>query len=480
MSARASNTVAALVAAAVVFATTSAAAGTSTVKLDLSTPEAIDAYLVSKGIDPAKVVKQIGLKNYAGPTSGCPGLGWNCTTAAQVAQIALAGGENRAECTDDALSVTLTSQTCVIVQSAETNHAACREHLNTEPDAEQHCMITQSGQRNSAFVKQVINQSNGPTQRAVQTADVTQSDEGTFNHSQIHQLVMQSTRVGSTQAQDAHQVADVTQTATGSGHNDSHVHQAQKQYESGAATMQTQNAAGLPSGVVDCAFGPRSPSTPNSCAHVEQAADDGKNVSHLHQLSDQDIRSTLVTDIKQGTLTGGNDGQVPQVVSGSGSSRNHAWQKKRQDFRAPPTSTYFQSDPTGCCGLSQVGGYGNREDINQESTQSASGGSGSQVAMLTGSSNTEGSCVITHKARNNEASTSFSASEEPCPALVVETDCASGEVLEGGEGFCTSEEVAPPEDDILLLTTWFFTTPTYGREIEPLDVLAEPSSYTGT
>lgn len=464
---------------AIVLLTAGAAGGAAaTAKLDLSTSAAVDAYLLSQGVNPATVVKQIGLKNYAGPASGCPGAGWNCTTATQVAQIASAGGENRASCTGVMPTVTESSQSCLIMQSAPTNHAECKQRLTSEPDAEQHCTITQSGTQNSALVDQTIDQSANSTQRAIQTASVTQSDEKGHNDAQVHQTVQQSSRTGTSQVQDAHQVANVVQDATGAGKNDSHVHQAQKQSAVGGAT-QSQNAAGLPSTIPDCAFGPRSPSAPNACAYVNQTTVDGLNNSHLHQFGDQDAQSTVVATQTQGTPTGGNDGQVEQQVTfpGTGSSANHAVQKKRQRVSAPALSNQTQYDPTGCCGISQTGGTNNSENIDQEAVQSASESVfGYQVATLTGSSNTTGSCDIRHHVRNNDASTSFSAGEEPCPELIVETDCANNAAAEG-EGFCNSE-VVPPESELEF--TLFATSPTGGAEIPPLDVLAEPSSYTGS
>ena len=462
---------------ALVLLTAGAAGGAAaTMKLDLSTPAAVDAYLLSQGVNPSTVVKQVGLRNYAGPASGCPGVGWNCTTATQVAQIASAGGENRASCTGVVPTVTPSSQSCLIVQGAPTNRAECKQRLSSEPDAEQHCVITQSGTQNSALVDQTINQGATSTQRAIQTASVTQSDEKGHNDAQVHQTVQQSSRTGTSQVQDAHQVADVVQDATGAGKNDSHVHQAQKQSAVGGTT-QSQNMAGLPSALADCAFSPGSPSAPNACAYVNQTTVDGLNKSHLHQFGDQDARSSLVSTQTQGTPTGGNDGQVEQQVTGTGSSANHAVQKKRQRASAAPLSSQTQYDPTGCCGISQTGGTNNSENIDQEAVQSASeSGLAYQVATLTGSSNTTGSCDIRHHARNNDASTNFSADEEPCPELIIETQCANSVAAEG-EGFCSSETLPPPSESLFTL---FATTPTRGAEIPPLDVLAEPSSYTGS
>src|SRR4051812_31896533 len=77
------------------------------------------------GADPATVVKQVGLLNYAGPN--CPGIGWNCTTATNVVQVASAGGQNRFECAPaDALLTDEDTNICVIDQSGDSNKARCK------------------------------------------------------------------------------------------------------------------------------------------------------------------------------------------------------------------------------------------------------------------------------------------------------------------------------------------------------------------
>src|SRR5215216_984305 len=68
------------------------------------------------------LVKQVGPRNYAGPN--CPGKAWNCTTSGRVLQIATAGGQNVAVCTD---------ATCTINQNEASNQAACIQRTNTTP-----------------------------------------------------------------------------------------------------------------------------------------------------------------------------------------------------------------------------------------------------------------------------------------------------------------------------------------------------------
>jgi hypothetical protein len=105
-----SGAIALLAVAALLGSAGAATATSSKPVIDISTPTAVDSYLVSKGIDPASVVKQVGLNNYAGPN--CPGDGWNCTTATRVAQIAAPGGQNVDECTES----TFVEGDCVIMQ----------------------------------------------------------------------------------------------------------------------------------------------------------------------------------------------------------------------------------------------------------------------------------------------------------------------------------------------------------------------------
>src|SRR5213592_2654559 len=69
------------------------------------------------GVDPATAVRQVGLLNYAGPN--CPGIGWNCTTATNVVQVASAGGQNRFECDPAGLLTDEGTNTCVIVQTGD-------------------------------------------------------------------------------------------------------------------------------------------------------------------------------------------------------------------------------------------------------------------------------------------------------------------------------------------------------------------------
>src|SRR5205085_6981359 len=110
------------------------------------------------------VVRQVGLRNYAGPN--CPGKGWNCTTTPRVLQVATAGGTNNAVCTN--------STTCSFNQSGSSNTARCSQSSSVA-SVMQTCTILQTGAANYAFVNQNISESLGSSQAGTQTATVNQS-----------------------------------------------------------------------------------------------------------------------------------------------------------------------------------------------------------------------------------------------------------------------------------------------------------------
>jgi hypothetical protein len=132
------------------------------------------------------VVRQVGLRNYAGPN--CPGKGWNCTTSTRVLQVASAGGSNTVNCS---------APTCNITQTGSgTNTARCAQS-SIFPTATQICNISQSGATNYAFVNQSISQSvpaspAGTTQTGTQTVTVTQGPASVLNQVQVQQNANQS------------------------------------------------------------------------------------------------------------------------------------------------------------------------------------------------------------------------------------------------------------------------------------------------
>jgi hypothetical protein len=472
---------------ALALAVTTAGAGTAATTgqgLDLSTTEAIDAYLVSIGIDPATVVRQDGPLNYAGPS--CPGPDWNCTTATTVVQVSQVGGQNAFVCEPEGTG-SEEPDTCVVVQPGPggTNRAECRLESSEEPIASQTCTITQTGDRNFATVRMLIDQSVGPTQDARQNAVVTQTATEK-NELHLDQTVKQSSSavsVAGEQMQDAFQVAEVVQTTTGTVGNYSHVHQVQDQDLRGAATLQQQNTADVPNAVFDCAV--VKAANPNQCADVEQKGDSGLNNSQLHQTIAERATSTEESTVTQGRLDGGIEGRVHQEIDGlDGRSVNHAHESVTQRAFVPDDSPFpvQQTDP-GCCGVgSQVEGTNNVEQITLSTTQSSQP-EGFQTAFLVGSSNTpNGGCSIKLHGRTNSDADSFTFSDrDGCFEPGLAMTCTSAPV--GGDDVITTQqstgECTDPDDSELefdQLISPFATAPTFGLPIEMPD-FGEPSDF---
>jgi hypothetical protein len=471
---------------ALALAVTTAGAGTAATTgqgLDLSTTEAIDAYLVSIGIDPATVVRQDGPLNYAGPS--CPGPDWNCTTATTVVQVSQVGGQNAFVCEPDG---TGSGDTCLVVQPGPggTNRAECRLESDTEPIASQTCTITQTGTRNHATVRMLIDQSVGPTQDARQNAVVTQN-ASEKNELHLYQTVKQSssTTTGTGgQMQDAHQVAEVVQTTNGTVGNYSHVHQVQDQDLRGAAMLQQQNIGVSPLG--DCTDAKPTNLNPNQCVDVSQTGDGGLNNSQLHQTIAERATSTVESAVMQGRIDGGIEGGVHQVIDGlDGRSVNHAHESVAQRAFVPDGSTLpVQLTDPGCCGVgSQFGGMDNVEQINLATAQSSQP-EGFQEAVLQGSSNTPaGGCSIKLHGRTNSDADSFTFSDRDGCFVTVTMTCESVPAEDGGDDVITTQESTgecTDPDDIVLesdqLLSLSATAPTFGLPIEMPSFL-EPSDF---
>jgi hypothetical protein len=479
-----------------------ASGGTPAKQLDLSSPAAVDAYLRSLGVDPATVVKQVGLHNYAGPS--CPGAGWNCTTSTRVVQLSHNDGghqdegENEFSCEPSSAQVfpTEDADTCFIMQSGRNNHARCKESDKTTPLSRETCNVTQSGRKNFVEIHQDITQSAGPVQTAQQIAKVTQNAIE-MNVSQIHQSITQKTWSTPSQRQDGFQTADVDQVASES-QNYSHVHQAMDQSESGAATMQEQNTTPA-NAEFNC--GGEKPLNPNQCANITQDATPGGgiNASHIHQRIGERQTSTALTTPSQveGRINGGQEGDVHQEnPTGVGHNLNFPDQDLRQ-LQSSPGGAASQTQVTdpGCCGAgTQIGGAVTREFIRQATTQSADEPTASQFSSLfgqthqfsgppepeftattTATSTPSNSCSIHQHGRNNVDGDTFTASgnsQAECASLVLATECSTA------EGCNSPPPPPPPCDPYCVEALRSPLAPTSGLAITMPDYLAEPATYS--
>jgi hypothetical protein len=400
---------AALAALAAVLALAGAAgAGPAPARVDLSTDAAVRAYLTSIGVNSATTVIQRGLNNYAGPN--CPGLGWNCTTAASVVQVATGPGINIYEGNPEFFAngpppfpvpdsfVTASSpigETCVAVQETGSghNHARCFQRSTSNP-ATLSFTFTQENVEGDNFIQvhQQIRQREGAEQTAHEDVEITQTTFSGNNHlhviSQIHQT---SQTEESLQEQDGTFNAVLTQNS-GTGNNVGTLRQ---------DLIQDGKASGLPETV-------------------------------QHQIADQ---KGLVDQFATGPasiLSNGDD---------QGFSQFHAHQSKSQSLTGP--GLQMQDDPGSCCGAGTQTGDEQQTfmKILQESDQHASQGEAEQDLTLLGSCNSDGSCEITHHARND--ADSITAREEGTGPTFLTTRCQSTE-FGGGEGSGVCED--PSED----------------------------------
>jgi len=382
----------------------------------------------------AAIVRQVGLRNYAG--SNCPGAGWNCTTSTRVLQIAAADGQNRADCSVAPVIVGA-SQSCTISQIGGSSNTARCTMRSSMPGASQLCDITQTGGSNKAFVDQSIDQKDGSEQAGTQKAIVKQGTDtvGSTGGNELHlnQDVQQQSKTGDLQSQNAGQSAIVLQFAAGSGENSAHIDQSQNQKVWGGLN-QAQNGADQTAFQADCTNG-NFPSGANACVNVSQVAVDGKNDNHLHQSIDEDANgsdsSTAIQ--RQGAFNSGLFGKVHQFTA-TAKSENHAKQSKSLKMKGGGSQT--QIDPVRCCGTaSQEGGDGNKEDIDQSSSLSASQDNAFQSTELQGDSRSvPGTCNISQKAKTDDNSANNdSGAVSPCPFLQLGTTCTSpGIETQGG------------------------------------------------
>jgi hypothetical protein len=293
------------------------AAGATRTGPDLSTVEAAKAYLISQGYDPTRFVFQVGLKNYAG--ASCPGLGWNCTKANLVVQIATAGGVNYANCAPS-------GRRCVIVQGGRVvgpvplsgegdmnMHGHCptpdafdnkeKRMMSKETDAGGgilFCEITQINPttgNNHAVVGMSVHDNDGSTQFAQTDAEVTQETHGDGdNHAVVHEEIVLDTHDGSTQKQDGFQSlvlnqdvlpvmegTTVVMPATGDNYGD--VKETQKITQLGGSVQLQQTTERL--GGDPCAG---TSFDANSCVDFHQMTGTGRNTLIAHM--DHNVAAT--------------------------------------------------------------------------------------------------------------------------------------------------------------------------------------------
>lgn len=309
---------------------------------NLSTPQGIDQYLQSRGINPDAVIRQTGPKNYVG--NHCPGTGWHCLapTHTPVVQIAPAGGVNEFTCSPG----TGGSGSCFVLQISGDAQAAGNAPQtstgavpagNTRPVANEFNCYQQSsanpaalnsdtcgsmtqvslyGGDNRATIVQAIAQRSagapspcppeppGPTstQCATETAgpfsQIQEDPSGGNNQITIGQASLQYSSDTPTSAQ----TVNVSQTNT-SGQNQATVGQLEQQQVSDAALSQDQEGTQV--------------------ACITQDSQSGPNVATVGQLMNQQEKdsapsSTQAQNVNPGpysTCGSENTSQSPNLAA---------------------------------------------------------------------------------------------------------------------------------------------------------------------
>jgi hypothetical protein len=365
---------AAVVAFAAAMLTTSAGAGSGGAKkTDLSTDLAVATYLTSIGVDPAAVLIQRGLKNYAGPR--CPGAGWNCTTATKVVQVAQPGGENRFECGDaalfgaDPLAASLAGYAptgaCFAIQDGQlgTNTIDVRHERSNENNETLTCVpdstqMTEGGQNHFNCHLVIHVKGSQLVQTATEIAGINQEAIGGGNHSNIHLEISLTSTVkapAGDQKQDGHQSAVVNQTATMGAQNHSVVNETQylrARITDAEESNQYLNTGDLPQDFDDCVPGSVVPE-PNSCFNVNQSSDGtGQQESQASLLNDLDARTTATSGSQNlGDLDTGLDGTVPQPTNGGTDKGHEPYVERQVAFAGGPGVDQNLTGPMSCCAL---------------------------------------------------------------------------------------------------------------------------------
>ena len=379
-------------------------------KVDLSTDAAVHNYLRSVGIDPATAVIQRGLNNYAGPR--CPGVGWTCTTATSVVQIASGSGTNIYDGNPEFFAngdapfpvpdsfVTASppiGTPCAVVQTAMSgqNHARCFQRSTTNP-ATLTVMIEQTNELgdNFAHVHQQIRQRDGATQMANEDVEVNQDNDAGNNHLHVISQINQSSRETTTA---------LPPTQTQDGEFDANLDQDSETGNNFGKLFQELHQDGTATGPITTI--------------QSQVADEFGDVDQ--------------NEVEEAAILSNGDGQ--------GFSQFFAHQSKSQRLTGP--GVQMQEDPARCCGAGSQRGDPQQTFMNilQESDQSASQSNATQSLALEASCDSDGRCEETHHGRNNEDS--ITASNDGTGEVFLTTTCAAA----GGEGACESSD-DPPGD----------------------------------
>lgn len=267
---------------------------------NFSTPQGIDAYLQSRGVNPAAAIRQTGLKNYVG--TRCPGTGWHCIapTHTPVVQIASAGGVNVFTCSPG----TRGRGSCFVLQInagasaagsaprtspgavpagdllAGTNAAqfTCNQASSANPailDCGTLAQVNTTG-ANLATIAQTTTQQQAEPQSAMETAGSSPaaplSQTNVSGNNQI--TITQRSFQNSSDTPTAAQTANVSQV-NGTGQNQATVSQLEQQQVSDAAATQDQEGTQVACVTQDSPSGPNVATVSQVMAQAEHDSASG-------------------------------------------------------------------------------------------------------------------------------------------------------------------------------------------------------------
>jgi Bacterial Ig-like domain (group 3) len=407
----------------------SASGGAASLERQLATAQGAASYLRTLGIDPRGVVVQRGLRNYAGRS--CPGLGWNCTSARRVLQIAAAGGTNSSTCSRVGSGPGVTSQSCVIVQTGThgKNSATCyQQATGAGASLVQECTIRQTSTSGVNEAKVTQRSTQGPSCSPVPATTQQQVQSATQRAT-----VVQASASGPI---DADVTQDAGQCVARSGAGQA----AQEQ-----TTFQEFTITQGPEG-----FNPASPSCPSKSGTLDADASQSQRQSgHAAAAGSgtQRQRADLIGHVDQCSLSHA-EYDATQTENQFLAPNANVDQTQIGPAKILPGAGALvgkgkRSLSRGFCCTFQGTNPSDRCTITQQSNQQANGDA-TQTEELTSRAGTTGTCRANISATQNEATATTSASGS---SFEVTLRCRNG-------------DCGPPKAE----TALDYVGPTYGRK----------------
>ena len=448
---------------------TSAGAGASVPRFDLSTQSGAAKYLKSIGVNPKGVVIQRGLRNYAG--SRCPGKGWSCTLATHpVVQVAAAGGKNTFACS---------TSSCAVVQVAAAPSKGNKSVCIRTTGLGQSCTISQSsatGDNMAVVYENAGTKMSGLTQTASYTASITQTSTGSGNN--VACVDQEINIDGSTNARgkkampvtvtlESHQSVTITQDSA-SGNNSAEQSANSSGNCTGSAVIQNQTLTSTATGSGSVTQNENAANNgANVTLDIEQNQGSGhgvatgtNNATFAQTNSLQAIANSPAGPISQtqSSVNGGLLGTVNQDSTGVSTASATQTETQCEDAQksgltscdtadpdaslAPASLTQIQHGPVrkGVGTATQTGNSGDQFTIIQTSNQDNDQGSGStQTNDLEADCVTSGNCMATQNTNiNGTPSTNTQSGQNVdmqtnCTGSTCTSTC-NGETCGGGGG----------------------------------------------